>query len=82
MEINGIYVVPTDWDSFQYTCTDLVPIQSFYKDILNRQLISFTFTDGNSSQYLCTDLVPFYSFCNAKHPPSVILAKFSLVLLI
>ena len=34
MKINGIYVIFTDWDSFQYWDTDLVLIQSFYKDIL------------------------------------------------
>ena len=33
MEINGIDVIFTDWDSFQYSDTDLVLIQSFYKDI-------------------------------------------------
>ena len=67
----------TDWDSIQYLCTELVPIQSFSKDFYQHLIISFIFTVGNSSQYTCTDLVPFRSFYNAKHPLSVNLVNFT-----
>ena len=35
MEIYNIYVIFTDWDLFQYSDTDLVLVQLFYKDIPN-----------------------------------------------
>ena len=58
----------SDWDTFQYFCADVVPIQLFHKWYFKPSL---EFSDWDTFQYFCADVVPIQLFHKWYFKPSL-----------